>query len=235
MAKLTWLGLLKSIGLLVALFMLNVFMEPYMSSRLGGFLYTSVQNNDTTFVSYVLEKRKWIILGHLGRNVMYTAAEYDSADVIVVALKHGYSTEVKNYYQYEMTPLHVALKYNSLNASALLIDRSADVNVEEENGRTPIYFTQDKVLIKKLISKGAKLNHRDKEGRTPLMYGAFENNPILVTALLERKVDTSVRDKDGKSALDLANAMNNAEIVAILTEYQRQSAEKQEMDVQDKN
>lgn len=64
------------------------------------------------------------------------------------------------------TPLHFAARFNDLDAAKALLDNKADIDVLDEDDRTPVH------LADFLIARGARLNQRDICLWTPLHDGS---------------------------------------------------------------
>jgi len=60
----------------------------------------------------------------------------------------------------------------------LLIDRGADINFKDKNGKTLLHYTSNVKLCELLIEHGADVNITDNIGRTPLMVDAEVINCI---------------------------------------------------------
>jgi ankyrin repeat protein len=69
---------------------------------------------------------------------------------------------------------------------------------------------------KELLNRGANVNAKDKDGKTPLMLAAVQDHDLIVRSLLENDADVNVKDKDGNTALMLAIEKEYAEIVELL-------------------
>ncbi|BFD47618.1 MAG: hypothetical protein DMENIID0003_06920 [Wolbachia endosymbiont of Sergentomyia squamirostris] len=74
------------------------------------------------------------------------------------------------------TPLHIAVQMGDLVIVKYLIEGS-NVNAEDNNGYTPLFYAGDlettKYLLEKgadLVENGASMNDKDNEGYTPLHY-----------------------------------------------------------------
>ncbi|GIC88875.1 uncharacterized protein Aud_005277 [Aspergillus udagawae] len=81
------------------------------------------------------------------------------------------------------TSLHYA---SSLELCDLLIDGGADLNVRDNEGRTPI-FSLDYAKVQLLLRRGAQVNIKDNNGYTPLMWvaGLECSRPQLIQLLLD--------------------------------------------------
>ena len=67
-----------------------------------------------------------------------------------------------------------------------------------------------------LLEKQANVNAIDYEGRTPLFSGAYDGNAKALKILCECGADLSVKDKNGMSVLDLASSKQDYETVKFL-------------------
>ena len=100
------------------------------------------------------------------------------------------------------TPLCIAAMKGHMNVIECLVDASADVDIPDDNGFTPLQlatiggFVQ---IARFLLSRGANVNyssntHSDKEGRhgmTALMFAARSNDLSLVRCLTAAKAGLS--------------------------------------------
>ncbi len=71
--------------------------------------------------------------------------------------------------------------------------------------------------VELLIDKGAELDLREEDGRTALHWAVRRGHPEVVKILLAHGARTDITDREGKTALDLAREQENTEIVRLLT------------------
>jgi ankyrin repeat protein len=69
-----------------------------------------------------------------------------------------------------------------------------------------------------LLEHGAEVNVQDDRGMSPLMLASKAGEPGVVAELVEAGADRNLKDKQGLTALDYAGAMGYAQIVKILQE-----------------
>jgi hypothetical protein len=104
----------------------------------------------------------------------------------------------------------------------LLLARKAKVNLQDAQGKTPLYDVNLEVA-RLLVAANADLNIQDKLGRTPLHQAVLEEQsffgPELVTLFLSKNARVDIKDKQGKTALDLARQLNKTQIINLLERY----------------
>lgn len=122
--------------------------------------------------------------------------------------------------------LSFARKDASVDAYAIakvLIDKGADVNAQDVNGRTALSRAvneEDDAMISLLLKAGARVDLVDKQKRTDLHSAcmAKNHNPAVVAALLSAAATASIdrRDRSGRTALHMAIANGNVALVKTL-------------------
>lgn len=75
-------------------------------------------------------------------------------------------------------------------------------------------------VVSHLLEKGADINTTDENGRTPLINASFKGDSETVKTLLDHGADTTVKDKSGSTALTLAKLKGDSQIVKMLEEAQ---------------
>ncbi|MHB8863397.1 MAG: ankyrin repeat domain-containing protein [Pirellulaceae bacterium] len=119
--------------------------------------------------------------------------------------------------------LREACTRGDLQAAQQAIGDGADVNVADENGRTPLMWAAydgHEAIVATLLHHKARVNERDAEGRTALMYCASGAFPGTVRLLLLNGAEIDVRDKaEGFTALMFAAAEGQAEVVKVLLSH----------------
>lgn len=102
-----------------------------------------------------------------------------------------------------------------------LINKGADVNRADKEGRTPLFYAYNYEVYHALVSHHADVNKQDKDGNTALHYTALRdkrhqlyigdhlfrinNHPLRtkVEFLIYNKADLSIKNRDKKTPLDL--------------------------------
>lgn len=117
------------------------------------------------------------------------------------------------------TPLLSAVQQNFSKMVKLLVDRGADVNLQNESGTTPLKqacFNESFEIAKYLVENNADINRSDNEGFTPLMFAAGKGNEKLSEYLIDRGADLNSENRDGITALFLAASGGYAESTKLL-------------------
>ncbi len=108
------------------------------------------------------------------------------------------------------------------NVKALLA-QGADVNVKDNEGRTPLHQTaryRNKELAELLLSHGANVNAKDNSGDTPLHAAAsYPGHTELVELLLAHGADVNAKGKNGETPLHSAEMMGNANMADLLRQH----------------
>ena len=105
------------------------------------------------------------------------------------------------------TPLMVAVKKGHISVATFLIERGADVDLQDENGNTALHhalYGSDVSceILSCLIGRGADVNGVNKVKHTPLMIAAKRGHLNALTLLIKHGAhDVDLQDKNGKTAL----------------------------------
>lgn len=98
-----------------------------------------------------------------------------------------------------LSPLQRAAWNGNLAIVRFLLDHGADVNVDDEHGRTALHMAhRDAEIVRLLVAKGADLNAKDDEGETPLHLATKES---IMQALLAGGADVNAKNNKGETAI----------------------------------
>eukprot|EP00750_Incisomonas_marina_P029907 INCI7241.6.p2 GENE.INCI7241.6~~INCI7241.6.p2 ORF type:complete len:206 (+),score=44.98 INCI7241.6:267-884(+) len=146
-----------------------------------------MQNNDGSKVREIMEtldsrgetgeQVKQMIFNSLLTDLtpLQSAAKYEAPDVARALLDHGAPIDGTDK-RTESTPLAVASLQGSFKMVRLLVERGADVNRKDKDGRTPLMLASidgHKNIIEHLIANNADLNLQELKGNTALQMAAF--------------------------------------------------------------
>ena len=88
-----------------------------------------------------------------------------------------------------------------------LLIHGADVNCQDDGGRTALICTSDaghRKLVKELLKHGADVNKRDnKLGCTALIFAASKGHNDIVRDLLDHGADVDIKNEEGNTALHI--------------------------------
>ncbi len=101
----------------------------------------------------------------------------DSVDRLNALLDAG---NVPNLAVDGLTPLMWAARSGAKGALAVLIERGANLNAQDPEGRTALMYAADGASLQILLAGGARVGLADKNGRTALEYA--QENPRLKPA-----------------------------------------------------
>src|SRR6266403_891490 len=134
-----------------------------------------------------------------------------------------------------VTPLHSAALYGDLEMVQELLAYEVDVNVQWDNGWTPLLdaaldnsrhtrihnIVQSPLDVARiLIDHGAEINARSTEDSwTPLHLAAKNGGVEFVRVLLEHGANVSAEDKEGRTPLHGAAECRSFELVCLLLEH----------------
>jgi ankyrin repeat protein len=107
-----------------------------------------------------------------------------------------------------------------LDVIDLLLDKGADINAKDHDGRTALTFAVGKghePLVAQLVCcSGAEVNARDLDDRTALMEAAWAGHQGIATWLVEWEAHVNAEDKYGKTALHSAVEGGHIDMAKLL-------------------
>ena len=107
------------------------------------------------------------------------------------------------------TALHIAVEQGNLEIVKLLLQKGANVNLQDKAKRTPIFMLENNLgnevegtleILQFLISKGADVNVQNEEKETPLMLAAYEEDFEAVKILLKAGANPNLTDNENETA-----------------------------------
>ena len=120
--------------------------------------------------------------------------------------------------------LHGAALGNMIELVVLLLQRGADPNGQDEDGRTPLHHlhstrakTDSVEVISLLLDAGAAIDGLDHTGTTPLCHAVRKGRAEAARFLLARGADPDRHGQGGKSPREAARRSRNKTIRALLS------------------
>ena len=136
----------------------------------------------------------------------FTAAEYGCFEVLKLYLDNGLDVN-SQLTGSNVSLLHMAVTGNSVRAVELLIDRGANIELQDSMKWTPLHFGMffgHVNVIGTLIARGADTNAQDYRGFTPTHLAVRSGNSAIVQMAMENGGDLDAKNKDGVTPLQLA-------------------------------
>ena len=121
-----------------------------------------------------------------------------------------------------VAPLRFATASSYIDILEYLISKGADVNVEDNLGRTPLWlqFNYGSLEgLKMLIENGADANgyfNKEKGDRFIHVMAQFGNLDLVKFLVEKGQADIHVKNNEGKTALDIAMENGHSEVVEYL-------------------
>ncbi len=172
--------------------------------------------------------------GKTAYDLAYQSGQVDSAFIIVNYLdtlereKEFYELDdlellgfMLNIYDHRrLDLLHYLSEVGDTNKLRSILDRSENINIQTESGKTPLHFSIINSQIdatKLLLEKGANPNIGDMNNKTPLYYAVEKKDLDAAAVLLEYRGDPLIKSFcDNESALDLAKRLGDNDIFSCL-------------------
>jgi ankyrin repeat protein len=149
--------------------------------------------------------------GHTQLHKAVRGTQYEFVRFLLQPTVSAHLVSVKD--SFGNTPLHNAVLANNTDMVEILLEHGADVSVQNNKGRTPLWcvvktpeFNKDDIpysdylqrfhvdVVQMLLRNGSDINAKDDSMKTPLMAAAHEGMPHLVQLLLKQGADVTPAD-----------------------------------------
>ena len=164
-----------------------------------------------------------LIIGILGKIYIYQDKKTDW-QVFVTTVGHEPSPIGTN--DRGETDLHIAAAWNLPVLIISLLDQGADINVQDNDGKTPLHTAvstifggREREAIAVLLNQGADANVRDNDGDAPLHTVCLLNFYEMAEVLLKHGADVNVKDNDSNTPLHRAVQFNALETAEVLLKH----------------
>ncbi len=97
-----------------------------------------------------------------------------------------------------------AVELKETNTVSKLINKGANINVKDENGRTPTMlatYNNDVATAKVLIEAGANVNIQDDMKNNPFLYAGAEGYLDILKLTIDAGADPAITNRYGGTAL----------------------------------
>jgi ankyrin repeat protein len=150
----------------------------------------------------------------VGWTPLALAAYFGHEDVVRLLLEAGAKPDTRVLIRgaEHETPLMLAVRHREMGVVRALLEAGADVNAEDEDGRTPFSILHNhEALARLLLSYGA--NPR-ASGSRPLFMALSSGHNVYARFLIdEAGVDVNATDESGETALE--RAMSRGDLVML--------------------
>jgi len=146
-------------------------------------LIWAIKNDDIELANLLIEKGADVNAKDdiFGDTPLSMAAEKGNKEIVKLLIEKGAKIDVR----IDRDPILIwAIKNDDIELAKLLIDRDANVNVQDNYGNTPLSMAAEKgnkEIVKLLIEKGADVNGGHSFRKAPLMQTC---DPEIMTLLL---------------------------------------------------
>jgi ankyrin repeat protein len=120
-----------------------------------------------------------------------------------------------------LNPLHIAAKFNRLEALNLLLAKGAVINSVCKEGCTPLHYAAQEgrlAIVNSLLKWGANIDQPCKHGWTPLRYAAKNGQLEVLRFLFEKGANIHSTDTNGWTPLHSAASNGRIEVLHFLLE-----------------
>lgn len=135
-------------------------------------------------------------------------------------LDEGIDINHKNEQNEGRAALHAASENNREDVVRFLLEKGANVNIQDSAGNTPLLYASrygHEGIARILIDAGANVNQRNVEGRIPLHDACWNGySRQLVKLLLDKGSNVNAKDMNGWSPLHMASGRDHDDIVRVL-------------------
>lgn len=153
-----------------------------------------------------------------GKTALYMACNTRNADLWTIKQLLENNADVNLADTEDVSPLHIACKFNNLEIVKLLLQFGANINCRDFNKYTPLHYAievNSAQLTELLLSKNADANIGESHSLNALMFAIICNRDFT-QLLLEHISDINAKSFDGKTAIYFAMRRNMLEVVKML-------------------
>lgn len=131
-----------------------------------------------------------------------------------------------SYYRDEKV-LDLAAKKGYLEVCELLIDKGAEINIQDWEGWSTLHKTCQKshpYVVQLLLDRGAQVDLQTNNGETALMIASSHGYSAIVKLLLDRGAKVDLQANNGETALMVASKYGHTTVVKLLLDEDEATA-----------
>jgi len=132
-----------------------------------------------------------------GNASLFNAVRGNNPETIKILIRNGADPNISFWPYYYFSPLLLAIGQDRLACAQALIEGGADVNRQNQGGRTPLMAAAQRgrtEIVKLLLSAKAEIDAKDLNGYTALTYAKAYNHSGVVKLLLENGANPAYQD-----------------------------------------
>ena len=148
---------------------------------------------------------------------IHGAAGYQNFNEVKSFIAQGVS--VNEVDRHGNTPLNLVSQNGNLAITKLLLDSSADPNLQNSEGWYPMLYAaylDYYALMKILLQHGSDLNKQNKEGWSPLLYAVYYGRDRIAIDLIKAGADVNLTNNQGYNALYYAEQYQHNAVAKAL-------------------
>jgi ankyrin repeat protein len=164
-----------------------------------------------------------ILLRNVARiRTFHSNVEEGHNSAVALAIDNGMNTDVPGgEYKYA---LHTAAAFGNLTTVSLLLEKSsAELNITDQAGRTPLWLAAESghvsILDKLFEQRTVDVNSRCLKGKTPLWEASARGYLNVVRWLLNKNADPDIPDNEGVTPLAKAEIKGQNLVIEAIRKY----------------
>lgn len=120
--------------------------------------------------------------------------------------------------EYGFSALHNVMSEEQFEIVAYLIKNGANVNIQNDQGISPLHLAGYPKNVELLLNAGAEIDIIDFQGNTPLHIIASETDEYIdvVEYLISRNANRNLKNKAGQTPLNIAIEAGNEAMINVL-------------------
>ncbi|MBP5284314.1 MAG: ankyrin repeat domain-containing protein, partial [Treponema sp.] len=186
--------------------------------------YAAEWKLDSSILRLVEKGAKINAVNSNGESALFSAVKGNSPATINTLVRAGIETDVRSNLARDHlgnTPLHYAVRWNSLDAAQTLLSMGMEVDAQNLSGKTALSDacrSSKKDMAILLMKNRADINAADATGRTVLMDSISSNNEYMVSLLLSNGANPQIQEMSGRTAYHEAAVGGNINIITKVRE-----------------
>ena len=184
--------------------------------------YASEWQLNSAIISLIQKGAKVTAENANGESALFSAVKSNNPETIKILVENGVVIDSKDNHARDNlgnTPLHAAVKWNSIESAKTLISLGVDVNAQNLSGKTALNEacrSAKREMAVLLIKSGADINAADAAGRTVLMDAISSMNEQMVSLLIGYGANVQIQEMYGRNSYHYAALTGNVGIINMI-------------------